>query len=437
VPGLAEQLESIVGRDHVRTGVGLSPYVVDGRTPEAAAFPGSVEEVQAVVSLASAAGVPIVPWGGGTATAVGMPVAWSGLVLGLRRLKRILEHEPGDLTVTIEAGATVAELQAALATKGQWLSLDPPDADRATLGGVVAANASGPRRHLYGTVRDLLIGLSVVTADGAVVRGGGKVVKNVAGYDLPKLFIGSYGTLGVIVEATFKLRPRPDAERFVVAAFDGMKDAAAAVRALMASDLIPTAVDLLDAEAGRPIGYGVAASLVVGFDGLAEQIDWQCGELARLVAASGGHRPEPLALDAAPRIGTAARDAFAAPAAVMRFAVLPTQVADLVEQGTSAARARGLRSAWAGHAGAGIVSGALASPDGTRDLNPITAVLGDWRAIAGANGGFATLESAPLAVKMAIPVWDDRGAAARIMKRIKSQLDPNNVLNPGRFVGGL
>ena len=164
----------------------------------------------------------------------------------LRRLGRLLEHEPGDLTVTAEAGMTVARLQTALRARGQWLSLDPPDAERATLGGVVAANASGPRRQLYGTVRDLLIGLTVVTADGALVRGGGKVVKNVAGYDLPKLFVGSHGTLGIIVETTFKLRPLPDEERLVAVGFDRLKDCGAAARALLAGDLIPSTLELVD-----------------------------------------------------------------------------------------------------------------------------------------------------------------------------------------------
>src|SRR5207244_2774434 len=158
-------------------------------------------------------------------------------------------------------------------SRGQWMSLDPADAHLATVGGVLATNASGPRRHLYGTARDLLIGVTVVTADGAVVRGGGKVVKNVAGYDLPKLFVGSYGTLGVIVEVTVKLRPRPDDERLVAVPFDRLKDAGAAVRALMASDLIPNAVELLDAEALRSLGLGAApAALLVGFDGVAEQV---------------------------------------------------------------------------------------------------------------------------------------------------------------------
>ncbi|MGH7312455.1 MAG: FAD-binding oxidoreductase, partial [Candidatus Rokuibacteriota bacterium] len=180
---LLDKLRSIVGPTNVRAGVELGSYVVEGRTPEAAVFPGSVDEVRAVVELAAGADTPVVPWGGGTAASMGTPASRAGLVLGLSRMARLLEHEPGDLTATVEAGMTVAALQAALRGRGQWLSLDPPDAERATIGGVIAAAASGPRRHLYGTPRDLLIGVTVVTGTGAVVRGGGKVVKNVAGYD--------------------------------------------------------------------------------------------------------------------------------------------------------------------------------------------------------------------------------------------------------------
>ena len=263
--------------------------MLEGRTPDAAVFPGTVEEVRAVLELASAEGVPMIPWGGGTASAVGTPPARAGVVLGLRRLTRLIEHEPGDLTVTAEAGITVAALQAALGGRGQWLSLDPPEAERATLGGAIATNAAGPRRQLYGTVRDLLIGITVVTGDGAVVRGGGKVVKNVAGYDLPKLFVGSYGTLGVIVEATLKLRPRPEQERLFAVAFDRLKDTGAAARAILASDLIPVTLDLLDAEASRALGLAAIPTLAVGFDGLAEQVAWQAEELRRVTAPLGGH----------------------------------------------------------------------------------------------------------------------------------------------------
>ena len=411
---LLDGLRGVVGPANVRTGIELGPWVVEGRTPDAAVFPASTEEVAGVVALA--------------AEAVGSPAARTGLVLGLSRMSRLVEHEPGDLTATVEAGITVAALQAALAGRGQWLSLDPPDAERATLGGVLAADASGPRRHLYGTARDLLIGVAVVTAEGAFVRGGGKVVKNVAGYDLPKLFIGSYGTLGVVVEATLRLRPLPEAERLVGVSFDRLKDAGAAVRALLASDLIPNAVELLDGAAAAALGAGVApgAALVVGFDGLEEQVAWQCEELARLCAPLGGREARALPPETWPRL---------APAAVMTFVVLPMQVAETMEQGANAARARGFVTAWAAHAGVGVVSAALAAepaPPG-----PLAAVLAEWREMAHAGGGQATLEWAPLAVKAQVPVWDDPGAAGRLMQGIKRELDPRNILNPGRFVAGI
>ena len=429
---LLEKLRAIVGAPHLLTGVELSPYVVEGRTPEAAVFPGTVEEARSVVALAAEAEMPVIPWGGGTAAAMGTPASRTGLVLGMRRLDKILEHEPGDLTVSVQAGRTIAALQSSLGR--QWLSLDPPDAARATMGGVIAANASGPRRHLYGTARDLLIGLTIITADGTLVRGGGKVVKNVAGYDLPKLYVGSCGTLGVIAEVTVKLRPRPDDERVVAIPFDRVKDGGAAVRALMASDLIPNAVELLDGEALRALGLtGAPAALVVGFDGLAEQVTWQVRELGRLIGGDDAHEPRPVSSDVWPRLGVAAVQAFAAPAAVMRLSVLPTQVADVMEQGAQVAKARGLASAWSAHAGVGVLTGALAQDGGRQDAAAVTDVLREWRAIARACTGSALLESAPLAVKAAVGVWDDVGAAGRIMERIKHELDPKNILNPGRF----
>ena len=434
MPALLDTLRATVGAAHVLTGVELSPFVVEGRTPEAAVFPGKVEEVAAVVAQAAAAGVPVLPWGGGTGMAVGEPPPRAGIVLGMRRLARVIEHEPGDLTVTAEAGLTVDGLQETLRARGQWLSLDPPDGARATVGGLIAANAAGPRRQLYGTVRDLLIGLTVVTAAGEVVRGGGKVVKNVAGYDLPKLFVGSWGTLGVVVDATFKLRPRPDDERLIAVRFDRLKDCGAAVRALLAGDLIPNAVEILDPTSAAGLGLDATATLVVGFDGLREQIEWQAAELATLLSPLGGRDLEPLPAETWPRLATIGRDAFAEPAAVMTLSVLPTLVVDVMEQGASAARQRGLASAWTAHAGVGIVTGAI---EAGREAATVAGALTEWRAIAGAGGGHATLTWAPLAVKSQVPVWDDAGAAGRIMQRIKAQLDPGNVLNPGRFVAGI
>ena len=435
---LLDKLRAVVGQAHVLTGVELSRYVIEGRTPEAAVLPGSVDEVAAIVAHAMETGVPIVPWGGGSAIGVGAPPARAGLVLVLTRLDALVEHEPGDLTATAQAGITITALQPALRARGQWLSLDPPDAARATLGGVLAANASGPRRHLYGTARDLLIGVTVVTADGAVVRGGGKVVKNVAGYDLPKLFVGSFGTLGVIVEATVKLRPLPDAERLVAVRFERLQDAGAALRNLLGSDLIPNAVDLLDGPSAGALGLPAApATLAVGFDGLGEQVDWQVAELATVVVRCGGAKPAPLAAETWARLASASRDAFDTPAAVMTLSVLPAVVAETMGHGAQTARKRGLMSAWCAHAGVGHLTATLCADAPRPDPAPIAAVLEEWRAAARAGGGHASVTWAPLPVKSALPVWDEAGAAGRLMKRIKAQLDPNNLLNPGRFVGGV
>jgi glycolate oxidase FAD binding subunit len=437
-----DKFRALLGAAHVLTGVDLSPYVVDGRTPEAAIFPGSLEEVRAAVELAAGEGIPVVAWGGGTAASVGSPIAPErpGLVLGLGRLNRLVEHEPGDLTATAEAGTCLTALQTALRARGQWLSLDPPDPDRATLGGVMAANAAGPRRHLYGTARDLVVGMTVVTADGAVVRAGGKVVKNVAGYDLPKLFVGSHGTLAIIADVTVKLRPLPEEERLASVRFERLKDAATAARALTASDLVPNAVDLLDADAARalaPAGSG-GPVLLVGFDGLREQVQWQCDELGTLVAPLGGAPPQTLPPATWSRLASIAAAAFGGtPAAVMRLSVLPAQTGDVMEQAAVAARARGLLCACAAHAGIGIIRAALFSPREGGEVAPVTTTLGDWRAVARGAGGHAVLEWAPLVVRSEVSVWDDAGAAGRIMQRIKSQLDPHNLLNPGRFVAGI
>src|SRR5262245_12535307 len=435
-PALLKRLRAFVGTPHVLTGIELSPYVIEGRTPDAAVFPGSVDEVRAVVALASESAIPLIPWGGGTAATVGTPASAMGIVLGLGRLDRIVEHEPGDLTSTVQAGVTLARFQAALQERGQWLSLDPPDPDRATLGGIIAANASGPRRHLYGTARDQLIGVTVVTADGSLVRGGGKVVKNVAGYDLPKLFIGSYGTLGVLVELTVRLRPVPETERWMCVRFDRLKDAGAAVRAIMNTDLIPSAVELLDGDAGRALAADGAPTLVVGFDGLTEQVDWQCAELGAVTSPLGGHGAFPLPAGV-PAGGFGPRAVLGAVAAVVRCSVLPTLVTELMEQGAGMARQRGLGTSGTAHAGAGIVTAALGSPDDRPDLKSVASVLAEWRALARSGGGHATLEWAPLAVKSEVPVWDDLGTAGRLMQSIKAQLDPKNLLNPGRFVAGI
>jgi len=239
----------------------------------------------------------------------------------LAAFNRLIEHKPEDMTATVEAGLTLAELQRQLALRGQWLPVDPPRAESLTLGALLATNASGPRRFGYGTIRDYVIGLKVALADGRVISSGGKVVKNVAGYDLAKLFIGSHGSLGVIVEATFKLRPLPETERLVQAQCESLDQAGRLLDAVLDCDLTPVVLDLHHfgrAESPtRPLS--VPISLVVGFAGTRPEVDWQLERAAALGLS------EPATLDYE-------REFWNSAGAVQKVSVLPSRLMDALRE---------------------------------------------------------------------------------------------------------
>ena len=197
----------------------LPGYAVDGLTPEAVALPENREALSQVMEWAARAGAAVAPWGGGTQQGLGNVPARLDLALDLTRCNRLLDFQPDDLTVTVEAGITLESLQRELAQGGKYLPLEAPQPARATIGGILATNSTGPRRFAYGPPRDWLIGIGVVAADGTESKAGGRVVKNVTGYDLNKLYTGSLGTLGIIVEASFKLSPAPLYSRALIASF--------------------------------------------------------------------------------------------------------------------------------------------------------------------------------------------------------------------------
>ncbi len=216
---LSETLRSTLPAD-VLSSSPDDAYAVDGLSPALVAMPSTQQDVASVLAAADAAGAGVLPRGGGTQTGLGMPPRRYDLALDLRRLDRVVEYEPADLTMTVEAGLRLSELQRLLGEHGQWLPLDPPLPDEATIGGVLATNASGPSRLRYGSPRDLVIGMTVALASGELVKSGGRVVKNVAGYDLSKLHIGALGTLGVIVQAAFKTAPLPPRDTIVAVSGD-------------------------------------------------------------------------------------------------------------------------------------------------------------------------------------------------------------------------
>jgi glycolate oxidase FAD binding subunit len=195
----------------------------------------------------------------------------------LSKINRVIEHTPGDMTATVETGITLAEFQKHVGQHGQWLAIDPPHPETATIADIINANASGPRRFGCGTIRDYLIGLTAVLADGTVIHSGGKVVKNVAGYDLMKLFVGGQGTVGVVVEATFKLRPLPELEQFVSKVCNSLDDADRLIETVLQSEITPTVLDLHDLSTNAS-----TFTVVIGFAGTREEVDWQLAKAKEL-----------------------------------------------------------------------------------------------------------------------------------------------------------
>jgi glycolate oxidase FAD binding subunit len=422
---MAATLEGLERDDLVRPATDADE--VDGVQAELVAEPASVADASRVLAAAHRAGKHVVVLGNGGKLGLGNPPERVDLILCTRRMDRVLEHAAGDLVVKVEAGARLADLQAALAPAGQWLALDPPEPG-ATVGGVVAANASGPRRLRYGTVRDLIIGITVVLADGTVAHAGGKVVKNVAGYDLAKLFCGSLGTLGLIAEATFRLYPRPAAAAVVTLPVERPEQAGEAVRLLLRSTLVPSAIELLwpPGDPGR---------LTVVIEGIRPGVEAQAAAAAELlgelgepeVPGPGGTEAALSQLDASPW--------EKAPVGI-KVAVPPAELPGALTD---------LRAGWLGHgrvaahAGTGVLRVGLDGPDlGSPDqVEVFVDIVAKAREALAARQGTLVVAEAPPALKRLVDVWGPPGDAIELMRRVKRQFDPDRRMSPGRFVGGI
>jgi glycolate oxidase FAD binding subunit len=362
--------------------------------------PTSAKELSAALADATAADQVVGVRGAGSKARWALPAtaAVTDLTIAMTGMDRIVEHAAGDLVVTAEAGVPLAALQEHVAKAGQRLALDPPEPD-ATVGGVVAAAASGPHRLRYGTPRDLLIGITVVLADGTVAHSGGKVVKNVAGYDLGKLFTGSFGTLGVIAQCTFRLHPEPVAMRVVTAQPDDVADAA---RWLGPTGAVPSAMEW----DGTSLVV-VIESIEAGADAQAKAVSEAIGgEVADGLPDGFGGRPWSrggVGLKVTHRLG-ALRETLAAIGSELTDARVRAQVGSGV--------------IWVGAGG-----------DDLTALDPLRKRVSEY------DGGVVVVE-APDDAKREVDVWGPvRGM--EIMRRIKERFDPDNRMSPGRFVGGL
>jgi glycolate oxidase FAD binding subunit len=371
-----------------------STYAIDDVRPATVTLPMNVADLSAAMRRAAAAGQSVGVCGGMTKIGQGAAPTSLDVLIGTANMDRVIEHAAGDLVVTAQAGVPLATLQEHVAPARQWLALDPPE-QGATVGGIVAAAASGSHRLLYGTPRDLLIGITVVLADGTIAKSGGKVVKNVAGYDLGKLFTGSFGTLGVIAECTFRLHPRATAVRVVTSHPD---DPAAAARRLFATGAVPAAVEW------------DGAALVAVFESLESPAEEQArdvvgaigGDVADTPPAGFGDRPAgDVLLKLTHRLGALA-------------AVLDVAAAQVP---SALVRA---------HVGSGVVW------LGTSELP----ALAELRTAVADYDGSVVVVKAPPAAKQRIDVWGP-ARGIDVMRRIKAQFDPEGRMSPGRFVGGI
>ena len=416
--------------------------VVGGRQARYVAAPGSATEAAALLATAAELGLTVVPRGSGSRLDWGAAPASCDLIVDTRRLDQVIEHAAGDLVVTVQAGVRLDDLADVLATAGQRLALDPPpagnpggiDARGGTAGGLIATGVAGPLRFRYGSPRDLLIGITVIRADGKITKSGGKVVKNVAGYDLGKLFTGSYGTLGLITEATFRLHPKPETSTWI--SIECTKpESAAETAALMAdSPLVPAAIELDWSSAAAPISVSVllegdALSVEVRADRMIDLLS------RRTRGLPSDHRKRSDGRSAHPprttSNGTKIRITFWA-------GQLP-QVLGVIRV---AAAEHGLDPAIRGSAGAGVLEVDVAASAPAAEVAQFVARLragfGGVGAVAGGPPSVASavVLNAPAEVRDAVDFWGPVPALG-LMRAVKDRFDPEHRMAPGRFAGGI
>jgi glycolate oxidase FAD binding subunit len=409
------ELAEIVGKEHLRAATAAD--AIDGVQPQMVAEPGTAEDLARALRWAHGAGVKVAPRGGGTKLGWGNPPTSCDLVLSTARLNRVLEHAWADMTVIVEAGCRVADLQKTLGEHRQRLALDPLWPEQATIGGILSTNDSGTLRVRYGSLRDLVLGITVALPDGALAKSGGKVVKNVAGYDLAKLYTGALGTLGVIVQAIFRLHPLPRESRSL--SFSGTPESRnQLLLAIQSSKLTFTGLQLR-AGAG-------SAQLDIRFDGTPPGIQAQIKQVEQI---AGSLAPS----DAAADVWTSHRAIWdgGAPALVTKFNVLPTNFAAACAMVQRAAGAQSL--AW--KVVVQSVGTGYARLEGSEQA--LRTALLTLRDELAKMGGTLVALGCPVAVKRGLDVWGPTTDAQKIMVRIKQRFDPDGILNPGRFLGGI
>ena len=450
--GLATALQSAVGADALLTETASAAYAIDGRAPTLVVLPADEEQITTVLRLADAHHATVFLRGGGNHMMLGNPPERVDLVLSLQRLQQQIAYEPGDMTTTVQAGHRLADLQRTLGAQGQFLALDPPAAATTTVGGMVAANRSGPRRLLYGSARDLLLGTTVITIDGTRTKAGGRVVKNVTGYDLNKLYIGSLGTLAVLVELTFKVHPLPPGEQTLGIGFSTHADMESLTQAVMQLPLRLNSLTVVNAAAVSAIAPDDDLSMpdtpyllltrVEGTPQIAARQIQRITDALQHLSPIGETTTQTWEDDAQTYLWRRVEEFSVAlpatrPHSVMSKISVPiSNVPALCEAVQTAATQTGATWPVLAHAGHGIayvhipIADAAATSDALQHVHALDACVASVQ-------GRRVIEHAPVALKRRCDVWGSPGDDFALMRAIKQSFDPHNRLNPGRFLGGL
>lgn len=425
---IGEVLRTIAGREQVTdNAAGPAPATVDGATPRWVVQPRALEQVGQVLALAWEDGLGVVPRGSGSALDLGRPPDRVDILLDMRALDAIVEWNPEDLTISVGAGITLGALAARLAPRRQMLPLDPPGGAARTVGGATATNASGPLRARYGTLRDLLLGVRFVQADGVLTWGGARVVKSVSGYDVPRLMVGALGTLGVLGELTLRLHPIPEREATWLVRVPRLEQAQAFVADLLDSTVQPNRVELLNAGALRAwADVDSPAAVAVSIGTVEEAVRAQGAVVADLAQRVGGEA-RPLDPGAWSRWASVALSG--AEGVTLRIATLVPKLAATaleVERLAPGCRITGCASL-------GTLRVVL-----ERRAEDVAQLVARLRALVVADGGSVIVERAPRAARERLDPWGpiESGSLA-LMRAIRDEFDPKRVLNRGRFVDGL
>lgn len=417
---LVSQIDGCAGGAVARSGTDGDAF--DGVVPAVVAEPGSAEAAAAVLRWASDHGRSVAVRGGGTKLGWGAPAAPVDVLLSTRGLDAVEAHRHGDLTATVQAGAALADVNAALAAHRQWLPLDPPDAERATIGGIVATNDGGPRRQRHGGPRDLIIGMTFARADGTIAKSGGIVVKNVAGYDLARLLTGSFGCLGVVLTATFKLAPMPEASRTVQVTLDESGQADRVAAGLLAQRSTPTAVELA----------WPSATMLVRFESIAPAAAEQAEQAAALARDVAGAADVLAGADEAEAWRRHEARVFGDEGTVVKVVVLPSELSATLAWLEEAVLRHSLECEAIGRAALGVLYLRLAGA-----VSAQASLVRELRGRLDPGRGSAVIRRAEGELRTQVDVWGPLGDGLPLMQQVKRRFDPGGVLNPGRGPGGL